>query len=63
MITPLRARARENGDVEQMNLWAGQAHELAWVLPAGQLVVELAEDSAVALDQADRQLRLMQKDG
>ena len=52
LTTPLRAHARENGDAEQMNLWAGQAHELARDLPAGQLAVELAEDAAAALDRA-----------
>ena len=61
LTTPLRAHARENGDAEQMNLWAGQAHELARDLPAGQLAVELAEDAAVALDRAAHQLRLKQK--
>ncbi len=57
LTTPLRAHARETGDAEQLNLWAGQAHELATVVPAGQLVVELARDAAAALDRAARQLR------
>lgn len=57
LTTPLRARARENGDAEQMNLWAGQAHALARVVPAGQLVVELARDAAVAVDRAAHRLR------
>ena len=35
LTTPLRAHARENGDAEQMNLWAGQAHELAETCPPG----------------------------
>ena len=54
-------RARENGDAEQMNLWAGQAHELARDLPAGRLAVELAEGAAAALDRAAHQLRLKHK--
>ena len=27
LTTPLRAHARNRGDAEQMNLWAGQAHD------------------------------------
>ena len=61
LTTPLRAHARENGDAEQMNLWAGQTHELARDLPAGQLAVELAEDAAAALDRAAHQLPLKHK--
>ena len=61
LTTPLRARARENGDAEQMNLWAGQAHELARDLPAGRLAVELAQDAAVVLDQAAHRFTLQQK--
>jgi nitronate monooxygenase len=57
----LRTRARENGDEEQLNLWAGQAHELARDLPARQLAVELAEDAAAALDRAAHQLNLRRK--
>ena len=61
LTTPLRARARNNGDAEKMNLWVGQAHELARDLSAGQLMVELAEDAAVALDRAAHQLTLGKK--
>jgi nitronate monooxygenase len=57
LTTPLRARARADGDPEQINLWAGQAHELARAVPAGQLVTELAQEAAAALDRAARQLR------
>lgn len=56
LTTPLRAHAREHGDAELMNLWAGQAHELTRAVPAGQLVVELARDAAVALDRAAHRL-------
>ena len=61
LTTPLRAQARKNGDAEQINLWAGQAHELARDLPARQLAVKLAEDAAAALDQAAHQLTLRRK--
>jgi nitronate monooxygenase len=56
LTTPLRARARADGDAEQMSLWAGQAHELAAAAPAGQVVVRLATEAAAALDRAGRRL-------
>jgi nitronate monooxygenase len=56
VTAPLRARARKNGDVEQINLWAGQAHELARAIPAGQLVTELAQEAAAALSRARARL-------
>lgn len=56
VTAPLRARARENGDAEQINLWAGQAHEFAEATPAGQLVVELAQEAAAALTRAEHRL-------
>jgi nitronate monooxygenase len=39
---PLRAAARERGDAEGFNLWAGQAHTLAREAPAAEIVRELA---------------------
>jgi len=39
---PIRAAARERGDAEALNLWAGQTHELARAIPAADLVAELA---------------------
>jgi nitronate monooxygenase len=36
--SPLRAAARAAGDASAFNLWAGQAHELAQALPAGEIV-------------------------
>jgi nitronate monooxygenase len=56
LTTPLRARARADGDAEQVNLWAGQAHELAEAVPAAQVVTELADQAAAALDQARHRL-------
>ncbi|HEX8207793.1 MAG TPA: nitronate monooxygenase [Solirubrobacteraceae bacterium] len=38
MTAPLRAAAREAGDPDVVNLWAGQAHELARDVPAAQVV-------------------------
>jgi nitronate monooxygenase len=52
LTSPLRAAARSSGDVEAINLWAGQGHVLARAEPAGPLVRRLAADAAAAL--ADR---------
>jgi nitronate monooxygenase len=40
----LRAHGRRVGDTDLFNLWAGVGHEQARVLPAGQIVTELAEE-------------------
>jgi nitronate monooxygenase len=48
----LRAAARERGDAEAINLWAGQAHQLARELPAGELVQALAAEARAALRAA-----------
>jgi nitronate monooxygenase len=52
LTAPLRAAARERGDTETINLWAGQAHRLARALPAGELVQALAADARAALRAA-----------
>ena len=52
VTAPLRAHARAAGDADAFNLWAGQAHELAVELPAGELVARLAADAAAALERA-----------
>jgi nitronate monooxygenase len=52
VTAPLRARARQAGDAEAINLWAGQAHELTRAVPAAQLVAELAAGARAALDAA-----------
>ncbi|HXE44665.1 MAG TPA: nitronate monooxygenase [Conexibacter sp.] len=49
LTAPLRAAARERGDGEAINLWAGQAHALARDRPAGELVAQLAADARAAL--------------
>jgi nitronate monooxygenase len=45
----IRAAAREQGDPDGFHLWAGQAHELAEPLPAGELVRRLAAEAREAL--------------
>jgi nitronate monooxygenase len=42
VTAPLRAGARERGDAELINLWAGQAHRLAEERPAADIARELA---------------------
>jgi nitronate monooxygenase len=55
VTAPLRAHARARGEAELLNLWAGQAHELARDVPAGRLVRELhAEARAAAAALHDR---------
>jgi nitronate monooxygenase len=53
---PLRAAARERGDVEGFNLWAGQAHRLAREAPAADIVRELSGSAREALENAARRL-------
>ena len=42
---PIRAAARERGDADGFNLWAGQAHVLAQELPADEIVAKFARTS------------------
>ncbi len=48
LTAPLRRRARERGDRELVNLWAGEAHALARELPAGEIVARLDEELRAA---------------
>jgi nitronate monooxygenase len=52
VTSPMRAAARESGDPDRVNLWAGQAHQLATELPAGELVQRLADDARAAAARA-----------
>jgi len=49
MTAPIRAAARKTGDAEVLNLWAGQAHELAEPIPAAELVRKLHSDARAAI--------------
>ncbi|MGN6663171.1 MAG: nitronate monooxygenase [Solirubrobacterales bacterium] len=51
---PLRAAAREQGDAETLNLWAGQAHALARKEPAAEVVARLDREARQALEAARR---------
>jgi nitronate monooxygenase len=57
LTAPLRAAGRAAGDPDLVNLWAGQTHELARELPAGQLVIQLAEEARAALAAASARVR------
>jgi nitronate monooxygenase len=52
LAAPVRAAARESGDADGFNLWAGQAHTLALDMPAGDLVRRLADEAREALRSA-----------
>ena len=52
LTAPMRAAAKAAGDAENLHLWAGQAHELAERLPAGELVRRLAAEAREALAAA-----------
>ena len=45
LTAPIRAAAREAGDAEAINLWAGQAYPLATTEPAGDLVRRLSAEA------------------
>jgi nitronate monooxygenase len=57
LTSPLRAAAREAGDRETINLWAGQAYPLAEELPAGDLVRRWSGEARSALAEAELRLR------
>ncbi len=53
---PIRAAAREAGDLEALHLWAGQAHWLAREEPAAEVVERFTAEARSALDSALRGL-------
>src|SRR5918992_4012182 len=57
LTSPLRAAARQAGDPETINLWAGQAYPLAEELPAAELVRRWSADARSALADAELRLR------
>jgi nitronate monooxygenase len=56
VTAPLRAAGRAAGDPDMINLWAGQAHELASEAPAAEVVAALAAEAAERLEAARRAL-------
>jgi len=49
LTSPVRAAARERGDGDGFNLWAGEGHSLAREQPAGQVVRDLWAEACLAL--------------
>jgi nitronate monooxygenase len=58
LTAPLRAAARAAGDADAINLWAGQAYELAEEVPAAELVQALAAGARAALVAAQARLSI-----
>jgi nitronate monooxygenase len=56
VTSPLRKAARASGDPDQVNLWAGQAHELAREAPAGEVARRLAAEAREAAGRLARRL-------
>lgn len=54
LTSPMRTQARERGDTSQINLWAGEAHELAVERPAAETVHELTRAAGAALVEVCR---------
>jgi nitronate monooxygenase len=52
LTAPMRKQARQSGVPSQINLWAGEAHELARPRPAAEIVRELTANAHAALDDA-----------
>ncbi|HMJ37883.1 MAG TPA: nitronate monooxygenase [Baekduia sp.] len=49
LTAPLRAHGRSTGDADLINLWAGQAHELAPDLPAAEITRQLGDEARAAV--------------
>lgn len=56
LTSPLRKAARERGDAEQINLWAGETHTLASERPAAEILAELAAGARKALARAETRM-------
>jgi nitronate monooxygenase len=57
VTAPLRQAARERGDPDAVNLWAGQTHELGSDQPAAVVARRLADEACIALRRAEGLLR------
>jgi nitronate monooxygenase len=56
VTSPLRAAARSSGDADAINLWAGQAHELAQELPAAEIVRRMSAEARSVLAEVGTRL-------
>jgi len=50
----MRKAARERGDADLINLWAGETHQLAEERPAAEVVRALAAGTRAAIETAAR---------
>jgi nitronate monooxygenase len=56
ITAPMRQRARQDGEGELLNLWAGEAHQLAQERPTAEIVKRLGADAREALRAASRRI-------
>jgi nitronate monooxygenase len=56
ITSPLRAHGRRAGDADLINLWAGEAHQLAQERSAEEITRELGREARAALAAATRRL-------
>ncbi|MFL5886077.1 MAG: NAD(P)H-dependent flavin oxidoreductase [Thermoleophilaceae bacterium] len=56
LTSPMRKAARQEGDAGRINLWAGEAHQLARERPAGETVHALVAEARAALGGASDRL-------
>ncbi len=56
VTAPMRQKAREEQNAEQVNLWAGEAHALARDAPAAEVVRQLVADAQAAAQDLARRL-------
>jgi nitronate monooxygenase len=56
VTAPVRAAARERGDADGFNLWAGQTHSLAREMSAAEIVTTFAVEAQTALENATSRL-------
>jgi nitronate monooxygenase len=57
LTAPIRAAARQAGDEEALNLWAGQAHALARQAPAAEIVRSLGAEAREVASVVARRLQ------
>jgi nitronate monooxygenase len=56
VTAPMRRRAREQGDPDRINLWAGEAHQLALEVPAAEIVRRISAGARDAVEAARQRL-------
>jgi nitronate monooxygenase len=57
VTAPMRRKAREQGNPELINLWAGEAHALVREAPAAEVVRQLVADARLAIGEVGSRLR------